>query len=673
MSIITHKNTACKRLRAVGLTQSEALSILDQVNIWNKSNGADWTISRIKDLKTAFIHRLAGYEDIWSSTPWIAHKKFSPKGAFSPIFSRLSNKPQKALSALMVYTEYVSNKVTKAQWTKFINGVESPKVDETELFRIRRVSNHVKKFIKPNIVAYKHSVERFDRPEQWYLKDTYAPYYSNRLVDGEIETSTKSKKLDLNVFVESLTHPLVQGIIGSDLSHYKSRYSYRDYIESYKEFKSTSEDYSNIIDTAIFQGEEEDIPEVMGRIGFIQEPGGKLRSVANPFPGLQFISSKLGNTLYKILESLPNDYTHNQDGAVKALQDFWKDNPGTEIMSIDLSSATDLFPLDFQLDMLEHIGIDHGSLYLFEAISRGKWELPSKIQKDFGKQYVSWTRGQPLGLYPSFAAFALSHNMLAMSTKPKFYAIVGDDIIIDAKAGRLMRDLYTELGCKVSEGKSIHSAQLAEFTGKLITKDKTYIQPKWKRVSDHNFIELAKRLGPKSLGMFRPRQKKLLQILDVIPKELSPFGLGWNTLGLPYSKRIEIFNKFKLSLKDEVTTLVSQINLDNEALRRSLEWGQFTDFHNLNVKPRKIIDRDNLSFEDLLLEFLAIHRIESDVNILHESFVKDCEIRVSDPRGKSTLQILEESLDIDEDLESFRFGPVKASTASSRKSRTRQR
>jgi hypothetical protein len=274
-------------------------------------------------------------------------------------------------------------------------------------------------------------------------------------------------------------------------------------------------------------------PVPMGRIGFIQEPGYKLRSVANPWSILQVIGSHLGNQLYDtLLHDIPEDCTFDQDQGVRDVQTYLRDSD-QDLMSIDLSSATDRFPLSFTLEVLGAAGAAPQDLWLMKEVSRGDWVLPDRTR-------ISWTNGQPLGWYPSFGAFAFSHHALARLCQPTFYRILGDDIVIDKIAGEKLVKYYEAMQLPISWDKSITSAQLAEFGGRLITADRVYIQPKWKDVSDRSYLDLARNLGPRSLAMFKPRQRATLRVLAHALPDIYPLGLNWNLKGLSYKEREEL-------------------------------------------------------------------------------------------------------------------------------------
>lgn len=514
---ITHNNVACKRLRASGLDKTKSLQLIDTIQRWNRCNGPAWTVKRLKSIKIAYLNRLAGLDRPFENTPWVAHHKDAPKGVFRSIFGL--KKPQKAISILMAYTQYKSPRLLPEQERKFKEGVQSPSVVLSDT-RYNELAFKVHQCMPPLRKGW------FDRPSIWTVRDKRIPTLAydipttcnvfDHLDDEPYVGTTKSSADELADYID---HPLFLEFMA------------KEYSAGRKDLPSELIDLvSAKIHGATHWGEQ---PVPMGRISFIQEPGLKLRSVANPWPVLQIAGSRLGNSVYSTLKhDVYEDCTFDQDRGVRDVRTYLSET-SQPLMSIDLTSATDRFPLDFTLLALEAGGALSEDLDLLWSVSRGDWVMPDKNR-------ISWTNGQPLGFYPSFGVFAYSHHALVRTLEPEFYRILGDDIVIDERSGKQLLKLYAELGVPISKEKSITSDRLAEFGGRIITPEGVYVQPKWKDPSDRSFVDLARNLGPKSLGMFTGKQKKVIQVLANAIPYLYPLGLGWNTEGRSYSERYSL-------------------------------------------------------------------------------------------------------------------------------------
>ena len=666
---LLNQSVACKRLRAVGLTQRQTLDILDLVHLWTKSSGEEWTIKRLKSLKVAYINKLAGSPRPFKHSPWISRRGDTPKGVFSPIFKM--KKVQKALSVLMVYTSYVSKELTKSQLNKFVTAVTSPSKGEARNLTVSLVERQADMLVDSlngedfrKISHTKHShptvfSERKIRIPVVRLVEANDPLEGAIHAFGQdFEAVVKTADMNNTDFISSFTHPIVE--------------SY------YNRFETLPSGIEEISIANAFQGdyfsEMENIS--VGRVSTLQEVGLKARFIANAFPSIQVALSRLGNKIYRLLKHIDGDRTFDQDSAITNVQDFLNSNENTKgLMSIDLSSATDRFPLSLQLSVLQRL-VDRGLLEsedveLFSEVSRSLFTMPDGTT-------IKWEVGQPLGVYPSFGVFALTHNMLAQSVQPKFYQVLGDDIVIDYEAGVRLRRKYSELGLDISEDKSIASHSLAEFGGRLISNNKAYIQPKWKDISDRSFIELARNLGPKSLGLFKPRQKRILKILSDVHPDIHSWGLNWNVNQLSYSERITLSNDVMQHFLDEENDLLN-LRVDQIELR-DLKWGlivkEFFDYPCLLPKAQDYIKRDvnsvllsslsksdnqklnnfglesdfldqfNLSCSDLItskgnIRFIDIPHGEP---IPHGFGIESGVAPQGDPRGQSTLEVAESKI-----------------------------
>lgn len=91
----------------------------------------------------------------------------------------------------------------------------------------------------------------------------------------------------------------------------------------------------------------------LGRLALLREFGGKLRIFAIPGAGAQVALKPIHDALFAFLESLPSDYTHDQ---LRFRRDFLSGKfRGLASWSYDLTSATDLFPVRFQAEMLNRL------------------------------------------------------------------------------------------------------------------------------------------------------------------------------------------------------------------------------------------------------------------------------------------------------------------------------
>jgi hypothetical protein len=220
---------------------------------------------------------------------------------------------------------------------------------------------------------------------------------------------------------------------------------------------------------------------VAGRIGLIQEKGLKARVVAMPGLLLQSILKPLNSFLLNICKSAPWDYTHDQMAGCIPAQEALKQ--GKTVHSVDLSSATDRFPYQWQSLVLSYVAPDY-QVIMDSVIKHGLWKmtLPKgrEIDYEVGSKLISYGCGQPMGLNGSFPLFSLTHGLMLLTlqrlvnpnSKEIPFSILGDDVMIwDDELHNAYRKMLYECDIPVSVEKCMSSNTHAEFASRIITKD----------------------------------------------------------------------------------------------------------------------------------------------------------------------------------------------------------
>lgn len=239
-------DTLIKRLRVFKVPKHVAVDLHKTLSLWVRKSGEEWTVSKLKQILVAYLQFQAGNTDLVRATfqgGWIRYDKqrLTPKGSFGYLW-RLPL-PQ-AVGAMRLYTMFVSKKVTKSQWKKFYEAVTATDRSDPTVFNM----NGIIRFIKEgNSVPRKLGFSDFR-------------YFYGRGI-RTVDRSGRSVNQTEEVFFDSFNHPLVLDFMGQnwrDLTDHQYRI-YADSIERWEGWEET-----------------------VGRIGFIQEPGYKLRSIANP-------------------------------------------------------------------------------------------------------------------------------------------------------------------------------------------------------------------------------------------------------------------------------------------------------------------------------------------------------------------------------------------------------
>jgi hypothetical protein len=503
---------ATKRSRALSIPKRISLPIIRKVVEWRRSSGEEWTVDRLKSIKLDVIRAKAGLPFCSS---WIARNSRYHKGMFGTLEKWMSKSDKhfaKGLQMLQVYTTFFAPQVTENQKEKFISGVTAPL---PELSIVEKACSLIDKGY--DLYPEKLLVRKLDSPQP--------------LVDMIPSPNRRAPLLDSSVPEEEGIVDSMQFLMGTTKGH-EHYLKYKDHYRSvFGELWSSLCDPENRVNNKDVFGKFKVTDHfLVGRIGLIQEPGYKLRAVANPGRVFQRVLQPLGDRIYSFLRDLPFDCTFDQHKAFPVLQEALTHSK--TVYSIDLSGATDYFPLSLQRHLLLKV-FPKVDVDLFCDLSQATWYMPG-----FGN--ISWKRGQPLGLYPSFGAFALTHGCLLLGLLGKewdnHFFILGDDVVIlDPKLAQDYLALLAELGCPVSSSKTLTSSSLCEFGGKVLLPSIVISQYKWREISDDSFLDIAKILGPKSLPLFQVRQVKIIKRFSEIPDFLG--GLGWNPKGKPLEDR----------------------------------------------------------------------------------------------------------------------------------------
>jgi len=223
-----------------------------------------------------------------------------------------------------------------------------------------------------------------------------------------------------------------------------------------------------------------------GKISFLQEGGCKARVVCQPSFWCQVYFRPASDQLFEVIRSLERNQKGqhvlscvlDQNTGAYLLEKWLKE--GRKLFSVDLSAATDRFPLEPQLQYLKGIGMEKWS-GAFKELSEGKFYVPQT------KQFWSYSVGQPMGIAGSFPLFHLTHHAILtglckhLKFPPEPQAcVLGDDVLIaDERLDKAYRSLLVQLGVEVSKVKSSRGSvqSFAGFHGVATDKGVTVFRP----------------------------------------------------------------------------------------------------------------------------------------------------------------------------------------------------
>lgn len=569
-----------------------SVPFLKLVALWKESTGVEHTVSRLKDIKLDFVRVQGGMK---MCSKWIARSKTTFRGPLKGLhtWAKLSDKNfSKSIQLLQVYTLEISPVITLKQEEKFLKGVLAPNPPVPLRIRlgVLQASNALNsgKLDDPKSILHGFSPSTSKReptvqgksvPEgtntltiafDWLYQ--MESVYNNGL-DGLFNfhlgyrsqevTCIPLQNVPLDSKKQSKAKPMKPIILepGSKKKANKapsnqackkvtSVITDRDRPDhdfrigpllglSRKVLEGFCPAYAHFDLSMLVHDFHPVHPSnfSIGKIGLIQEPGFKLRAVANPSRLVQHALQPMKEFLNGCLKKLPWDCTHDQSKAFPFIQEALQ--RGQHVYSVDLTDASSFFPLDLQVDILNRLlPDDRDSIDAFIYASRAPWKF---VGSSGIPAYISWTRGQPLGLGPSFASAFLTHGLLLLYLNGyqhlnKFFVLGDDVIILDSGLFDAYTKAMAELKCPLSVNKCLSSNVLGEFAGKIITKNMVIPQHKWRMPSDNSFLDFVRNVGLKSIKLLPNRQKKVVEKLLEVPAMYG--GIGFNPKGRKLSERV---------------------------------------------------------------------------------------------------------------------------------------
>jgi len=639
------------RLEVCGLSRSLACQLSSLVERWVLCEGAEHAVKRVKSIKVNLLRHHAGLPHLDQGV-WMRYRGEVPRGPFGALFRMSKDNFRAAWNAVMLYTNLVFNDpevwATDEQWENLLSAITREPVAPSAL-------------IQGLALVHKSPL----RVPISISSNTGSPLIDYQARDGKRAPLATGDEM---IFKSS---PEPNTVITS-LRVLSDRPVWAT--EHWDILSGTLVGLEEV-DRTIFELNLEDelksggppIQEspLMGSISLIQEGGYKLRFAANPHRVYQAALQPLGLALFRGLRKVRQDCTFDHDKGVRMVQEWLRQ--GKPAVSMDLSNATDRAPLDLQLEFLHVCGVPTRWLQFLKSTCQGTWRVNRHRHNRFHGTNVHWTVGSPLGLYPTFAAFALWHHSVVQAAfvecgwpreqSQSFpYVILGDDLVImDREVASTVRGWFESWGMKVSELKSLDSDSLAEFAGRVISSSDVVRGFKWKgTVSDESFVDFARQMGPGSLIMMRPRHKRVLAYIGDLPE---PYGLGWNPYGIPLEERLTPLIERVWERDERYRTFSSRAERSNKLLypsiaRSAAVYGNYVDIDaaTSDQEAEQVVRALLPGLEQLgaavwpnLLTVALERGVPEEVENLLEAMLKHSS-QMEDPKKVTTLVILERKI-----------------------------
>lgn len=493
----------CKSIRRLGLSASKEHQIENNLMRQLESCGPEFVISRMKELKQWRMDAIS--KETYTAPPWHKHSKgCRPKPTSWE--SQLWVKDDKTFFCLVgaILQSIELADLTKSQANKWVKGVRCERESDTAHVAPLRASEKVKQQLENRLEA------------KWHQRQFFSPadITATRIPTGDTfmkihrrnDDPTKVDIVDLySAWIMSVNTAspfalqFIQDINYCDprCSSPESQASFDTFVNSLKDKQAELAMYSGYDwkSHSEFNSKEAGYSCSVGHLGFLQKPGGKLRTVANPNRFNQWCLNPLGEVLGDYVNSRPGVFVKNQQGGVRKLQELLKQ--GYTIRSYDLSAATDT--LDWKSFISETFSMDldddsidtkypllHRSLQLFSDITRSEWCVPDNVRSclNLPDNRISFTVGQALGLRPSFPILSLmewsagyaavlqynrEHPGEEFDLKDPPFCNVGDDFACVSEISPYYEKWIKSMNGRLNLDKTLSSDKYAEFCSQLIT------------------------------------------------------------------------------------------------------------------------------------------------------------------------------------------------------------
>lgn len=555
-------NRLCQHCRQSGMSKKESSRFSSKVQKWIECSGEEWTVDRIKSLQSAWKQHIS------TGNPYEVPEGFAVRlnrkgqrifkdALLHNLFVRDpgSDKNLKFVQAILRSYQVVSKSVpSRKQFRKTLATITTPQSESekthTEFYgrKVREAAFTCFKHVKPFTVTNRPLSHMSLNPN----KSSPMPveYYN-------VSTNETLVKM-VNIKRQSVECKDIYSTLARD----------KDAQELWRKYPKEFSDClvgTNVTLPVIRVGETPvDLPA--GTIGYIPEPGCKLRQVANPLLPWQALLQPLKDKMEYLMTTQREIYVHDQDaGRIKAMEALQR---GETVYCFDASSWTDRLPWPIQREMLvacKDMGhITEFDLAVMDKFVSKKWQVKDPINRHIFD--VRYGAGQPMGAGPSFFVATNTHQCIVVSLSDLQqrgkYALVGDDSAFwNTRLANSYKECMDKIGVPINLQKSIVSAKFAEFCGKIISDRSVSLSMKVKPISnDDSLVSALAFYGAKGWKNLTPRELKWV-VKALLPEDLG--GLGHQSSLSTYSGYVNSLNCETIQnhrLKRQLTGLLKPEN-----------------------------------------------------------------------------------------------------------------
>jgi len=511
------QNNLCRGLRACGIPKKQANQILNIVQKWDRENGPEWTVRRIKALRQWYETSLSGKPE---PPEWFKHSKTGlPVGIWGWVFKL---PVAKALGVLSCSTVYYEHTVSNAQKEKFLHGIHgNSRQNWQKLEEILSRTRHFRKgMTEPMMIHLPKKMPDMKLPTLFDMNGSCPVHEGQRTkrANGDIGKALEILKESW----ESVPQVTFDFLVDQDKL---------DWLP----IEVAGNSYQLELNRPH--------TKIVGRISVIQEPELKARVVANPNRVVQVTLDPLRIVYMTTVRRLRSSSIFDQESGMEWVRNQLQE--GATLAGSDLTSASDLLDLECSLKLVDRVfGFSRVQGYedyvsYFQQVSRSEWAC------SFLDEPVRWEQGNPLGTVPSIGLLDLTNaaaaivavdcvwnqTLLPLSVNEEDrrmewsrsgildqFRTIGDDMIMKSEFSDVYSEVIEALGGEVNSTKTLISDKVAEFAGRVITPSQVFLKKvNYSEPSDNSFMSYMAQLGDQAKYFLRPKQREVYNLLKEVP------------------------------------------------------------------------------------------------------------------------------------------------------------
>lgn len=449
---------------------------IDQVGEWQLRSGQLWTIQRIKDLRLIYTRFISGEPFKVFPGRIGLNAKGLPKAL--PYFNELVESGDRRSISFVLTHLSVSRAIpgTKDPSTATITDASTK---DNEI--ISELTALIPEFFKENGIRGGNQI--FWEPSKIRLTNKAGPegratLFSWRdavVVPISIIENITEMSPELGNYILQLRNSWPVAIVKK--AHQRLKHNFKTFWDSLNK-RSLAMKAKDVWAPVSMVGYDDTVSlynskfqdsERIRKLSIIEDPEAKARVIAIFDFWSQEALKAVHDLEFKILrDNLSQDRTFTQDPIISNKQDT------ESFHSIDLTAATDRFPIEIQENVVEA---------LFNRPFARAWKsllVDHEFYVPWNGSTVKYNAGQPMGAYSSWSTFAISHHLVVFAAAKlvgisnfKEYILLGDDIVIyNDRVAEQYKLLMKRLGVDTSPHKTHTSKTTYEFAKRWFMEGK---------------------------------------------------------------------------------------------------------------------------------------------------------------------------------------------------------